>query len=208
MAKRSASSHQWLKEHFTDPYVIQAHKEGYRSRAAFKLLEIQEKDRIIKPGFLIVDLGAAPGAWSQICANLVKDKGKVIALDILPMEPLANVTFIQGDFREEESMKLVENALEGQPIDLLISDMAPNTAGISAVDQPRAMYLCELAFEFAQAHLKPEGDFLVKAFQGAGFDLYLKEVRSAFKQVTIRKPKASRARSSEVYLLARGKKIR
>ncbi|MCD6046388.1 MAG: rRNA ((2552)-2-O)-methyltransferase [Gammaproteobacteria bacterium] len=208
MTKRTASSRAWLKEHFTDPYVQQAQKLGYRSRASFKLLEIQEKDLIIKPGMTIVDLGAAPGGWSQIAMHLLKDKGKVIALDILPMQPLAGVDFIQGDFREESVLKQLEKLVENEKIDLVISDMAPNTSGMDAVDQPRAMYLTELALDFALNHLKVGGDFLTKMFQGAGSDDFIKLVRQHFQQVFIRKPKASRARSSEVYILARGKKIR
>ncbi len=208
MPKQSKTSRQWLKEHFTDPYVIEAQKKGYRSRAVFKLLEIQNKDRIIKPGACIVDLGAAPGAWSQSCTEILKGSGKIIALDILPMTALEGVEFIQGDFREEETLAKLESALNHQPIDLLLSDMAPNTSGINAVDQPRAMYLAELAMELAISHLKPKGDFLVKIFQGHGFDEYVRTARTLFNQVDIRKPKASRARSKEVYLLARNKKIR
>jgi 23S rRNA (uridine2552-2'-O)-methyltransferase len=208
MTKRTASSRAWLKEHFTDPYVLQAQKLGYRSRASFKLLEIQEKDLIIKPGMTIVDLGAAPGGWSQIAMHLLKDKGKIIALDILPMQPLTGVDFIQGDFREDSVLKQLEKLVENEKIDLVISDMAPNTSGMDAVDQPRAMYLTELALDFALNHLKVGGDFLTKMFQGAGSDDFIKLIRQHFQQVFIRKPKASRARSSEVYILARGKKIR
>lgn len=208
MPKQSKSSRQWLRDHFTDPYVIKAQKEGYRSRAVYKLLEIQEKDAIIKPGMTIVDLGAAPGGWSQITANLLKKSGKLIALDILAMEPLPGVTFIQGDFREAEVLAKLEQAIQGQAIDLVISDMAPNMSGINAVDQPRAMFLAELALDFCLAHLKPGGDFLTKTFQGIGSDDYLKNLRQHFQQVLIRKPKASRSKSTEIYLLARNKKIK
>lgn len=208
MTKRSASSREWLKEHFTDPYVQQAQKLGYRSRASFKLLEIQEKDRIIKPGMTIVDLGAAPGGWSQMAAKILDGKGKVIALDILAMQPLVGVEFIQGDFREEAVLKQLEALIKHENIDLVISDMAPNTSGVSKVDQLRALGLAELALEFAAMHLKPNGDFLTKLFHGVGSDEYLKTVRQHFQQVFVRKPKASRSRSSEVYVLARGKKIR
>lgn len=207
MPKRTQSSQKWLKEHFTDPYVIQAQKLGYRSRAAFKLLEIQEKDSIIKPGMRIVDLGAAPGGWSQMAAKLLNSKGKIFALDILAMDPLPGVDFIQGDFHDEKVVRQLETMLEGQKIDLVISDMAPNMSGVDSVDQPRGMLLAELALDFAVTHLKPGGDFLVKAFQGRDYDQYLKNVRAHFNKVQIRKPKASRARSTEMYLLARDKKM-
>ncbi len=207
MPKRSQSSQQWLKEHFTDPYVQKAQQLGYRSRAAFKLFEIQEKDHIIKPGMTIIDLGAAPGGWSQIAQPLIKGQGKIIALDLLPMPPLPEVTFIQGDFCETSALKQLENTLANHEVDLVMSDMAPNLSGIDAVDQPRAMYLAELALDFAKTHLKTGGYFLTKAFQGAGFEAYLKKVRQNFTRVVIRKPKASRPRSAEVYILAKGKKI-
>ena len=200
---RSKSSARWLREHFTDEYVKRAQAEGYRSRAAYKLLEIHEKDRLLRPGQIVVDLGAAPGGWSQLAARFVGGHGVVIALDILPMEPLPGVDFIEGDFREAAVLERLLNALNGRPADLVISDMAPNTSGIKAVDQPRGMYLAELALDFARRCLRPGGDFLTKAFQGEGFDPFLRELRAAFATVAIRKPKASRARSAEQYLLAR-----
>jgi len=200
---RSKQSKRWLKEHFDDPYVQQAQKDGYRSRAVYKLLEIDAKDRILKPAMTVVDLGAAPGGWSQHAAKRVGDRGKLIALDILPMDALADVTFIQGDFHEELVYEAILSELNGARVDLVMSDMAPNTSGIKAVDQPRAMYLAELALELAQKTLKSDGDFLVKVFQGEGFDAYLAEVKKSFKKVLVRKPQASRSRSREVYLLAR-----
>ena len=203
---RSKSSSRWLKEHFDDPYVKEAQKKGYRSRAAFKLLEIQEKDKLVKPGMVVVDLGSAPGSWSQIVVKWVGDKGKVFALDILPMEAIVDVDFIEGDFREEDVLQQLEAALAGQQIDLVISDIAPNMSGNNCVDLPRAMYLVELALEFAQQHLRPKGNFLVKVFQGAGFDEYFKSLKMHFDKVITRKPKASRGRSREVYLIGLGKK--
>lgn len=208
MPKKSQSSRQWLKDHFTDPYVLQAQKEGYRSRAVYKLLEIQEKDKIIRPGMTIVDLGAAPGGWSQVCTKLLHHKGTIIALDLLPLEPLPGVTFIQGDFRETDTLTALEHATANLPIDLVLSDMAPNMSGIDSVDQLRGMALAELALEFCLQHLKPQGDFLTKVFQGIGTDVFIKTLRNHFKQVLIRKPKASRSKSAEIYLLARNKKIR
>ncbi len=204
---RSKSSHRWLKEHFDDEYVKRAQREGYRSRAVYKLDEIQHKDRIIKPGMAIVDLGAAPGGWSQYAAGLVGRKGRVVAMDILPMEPLPGVTFMQGDFREDEVLDELLKALEGRETDLVISDIAPNISGMGAVDQPRAMYLAELAVDFAGQVLRPEGDLLMKVFQGEGFDALLKDLRSRYRKVVMRKPRASRPRSREVYALARGRKI-
>ncbi|MCG7894959.1 MAG: 23S rRNA (uridine(2552)-2'-O)-methyltransferase RlmE [Candidatus Thiodiazotropha taylori] len=200
--KRSKSSRKWLDRHFNDTYVKQAQKAGYRSRAAFKLLEIQEKDRLIKPGMKVVDLGAAPGGWSQIARDLVGEKGQVFALDILPMDPIAGVEFIQGDFRETEPLESLRNLLDGAAIDLVISDMAPNVTGMASVDQPRSIYLCELALDFARETLKPGGGFVVKVFQGEGFDDFLREVRSSFGRVVSRKPDSSRAKSREVYLVA------
>ena len=202
---RSKSSKRWLKEHFDDEYVKKAQERGYRSRAIFKLEEIQEKSRIIKKGMVVVDLGAAPGGWAQLAADLVGERGRVIALDILPMDPLAGVEVIQGDFREQAVLAGLLETLGGQPVDLVISDMAPNISGMKAVDQPRAMYLAELAVELARTVLKPGGDLLFKAFQGEGFDALLAELRREFRQVSIRKPKASRPRSREVYVLARDK---
>lgn len=200
---RSKSSTRWLREHFTDEYVRRAQAEGYRSRAVYKLLEIQEKDRLLRPGATVVDLGAAPGGWSQLAARLVGPRGAVIALDVLPVEPLVGVEFIQGDFRETAVLEGLLNVLNGRPVDLVISDMAPNITGIKAVDQPRGMYLAELALDFARQCLRPGGDFLVKAFQGEGIDPFLGELRAAFAAGLPRKPKASRARSAERYWLAR-----
>jgi 23S rRNA (uridine2552-2'-O)-methyltransferase len=201
---KSKSSRQWLDRHVNDEYVKRAQLEGYRSRAAFKLLEIQDQDRLIKPGMKVVDLGAAPGGWTQIAKKLVGNSGQVIALDILPMEPIAGVEIIDGDFREDGPLNRLHEVLDGKPVDLVISDMAPNVSGMTAVDQPRAIYLCELTLEFARESLKPDGVMLVKLFQGAGSDQYIKDVRSSFKKVVIRKPKASRPRSREVYLVAEG----
>lgn len=200
---RSKSSARWLREHFSDEYVRRAQAEGYRSRSVYKLLEIQEKDRLLRPGVTAVDLGAAPGGWSQLAARLVGPQGVVIALDVLPLEPLAGVEFIQGDFRETAVLERLLNALNNRPVDLVISDMAPNTTGIKAVDQPRGMYLAELALDFSRRCLRPGGDFLVKVFQGEGVDPFLRELRAAFAAVSPRKPKASRARSAEQYALAR-----
>lgn len=200
---RSKSSARWLREHFTDEYVKRAQQDGYRSRAVYKLLEIHEKDRLLRPGLAVVDLGAAPGGWSQLATRLVGGQGRVMALDILPMEPLPSVEFIEGDFRETAVLDQLLAALAGRPVDLVLSDMAPNTSGIKAVDQPSSLYLAELALDFARQCLKPGGDFLVKAFQGEGFDKFLKELRVAFATVAPRKPRASRARSAEQYLLAR-----
>jgi 23S rRNA (uridine2552-2'-O)-methyltransferase len=203
--KPSKTSKQWMREHVNDPYVQLAQKEGYRSRAAYKLLEIDEKDHLLKPGMVVVDLGATPGGWSQVAARKVGHAGKVIGLDLLPLDPIPGVDFIQGDFREDAVLKQLEDKLEGRKIGLVISDMAPNISGVATMDQARAMHLAELAMEFAIEHLTPEGSFLVKVFQGAGFEEYLKQMRSSFAKVVTRKPKASRDRSSEVYLLASGK---
>ena len=200
---RSKSSARWLREHFTDEYVKRAQQDGYRSRAVYKLLEIHEKDRLLRPGLAVVDLGAAPGGWSQLATRLVGGQGRVMALDILPMESLPSVEFIEGDFRETAVLDQLLAALDGRSVDLVLSDMAPNTSGVKAVDQPSSLYLAELALDFARQCLKPGGDFLVKAFQGEGFDKFLKELRVAFATVAPRKPRASRARSAEQYLLAR-----
>ena len=204
---RSKSSRNWLDRHFTDNYVKQAQQLGYRSRAAFKLLEIQEKDNLIGPGLVVVDLGAAPGGWSQIASDLVGDEGMVFALDILPMDPIAGVHVIEGDFREQEPFDKLLAMLDGRPVDLVISDMAPNISGVAAVDQPRSMYLCELALEFARQTLRPGGDFLVKVFQGEGFDDFFRLMRDSFGNVVTRKPQASRSKSREVYLLGRDFKV-
>ena len=195
-----------MREHVNDPFVQQAKKEGYRSRAAYKLLEIDAKDHLLKPGTVVVDLGATPGGWSQVAAARVGRSGKVVALDLLPLDPLAGVEFIQGDFREDAVLKQLENMLHGKPVGLVISDMAPNISGVVSVDQARAMHLAELAMEFALEHLKPDGSFLVKVFQGEGFEDFLKLMRNRFVRVVTRKPKASRDRSSELYLLGSGKK--
>ncbi|MGH8528613.1 MAG: 23S rRNA (uridine(2552)-2'-O)-methyltransferase RlmE [Nevskiales bacterium] len=205
---RSKSSGRWLAEHHSDQYVKQARAAGYRSRAAFKLAQIQAKDRILRPGMTIVDLGAAPGGWSQCAAEILKDRGHIVALDILLMEPLSGVTFLQGDFRDAEPLVALEDALGGRAPDLVLSDMAPNMSGVGSADQAAALYLAELARDFALQHLRSGGDFLVKIFQGEGFDAYLKSLRAEFKSVAVRKPEASRARSAETYLLARGLKQR
>lgn len=201
---RSKSSSRWLKEHFSDEYVKRAQQEGYRSRAVYKLKEIQEKQRILHPGMTVIDLGAAPGGWSQYVAEVVGDQGRVIALDILPMDPMPGVEIIQGDFRDAEVYAALLECMGGGKADLVISDMAPNISGMNAVDQPRAMYLVELALELARETLKPGGSLLVKAFQGEGFDAWARELRKSFDSVSIRKPTASRSRSREVYPLARG----
>ena len=205
---RSKSSGRWLAEHFDDPYVKQAQQQGLRSRAAFKLLELQEKYTLIRPGMTVIDLGAAPGAWSQVARPQVGSAGRVVALDILPMAPVSGVEFIQGDFTEDEPVRALELALGGAAVDLVLSDMAPNISGMATVDQARSMYLAELALEFARAHLKPGGDLVVKLFQGADFDSFVREVRSLFAKVQVIKPKASRPRSNEVYLLARDRQVK
>lgn len=203
MAK-SKSSKRWLREHFDDRYVKQAQQQGYRSRACFKLLELVERDRLIRPGMTVVDLGAAPGSWSQVAAELVGDRGRVIASDILPMDALAGVEFIQGDFTEPAVFDALIQALGDVPADLVISDMAPNLSGMKAVDQPRSIYLAELALDLACRMLAPGGAFVSKVFHGEGFDAFLAEARRHFATVAARKPKASRPRSPEVYLVARG----
>ena len=207
MAK-SKSSKRWLAEHFDDPYVKQAQQQGLRSRAAFKLQELQDKYALIRPGMTVVDLGAAPGGWCQVARPLVGPGGRVIALDILAMEPLPGVAFILGDFTESEPLRELEQALDGAAVDLVMSDMAPNISGMATVDQAKAMYLAELALEFVRTHLKPGGDFVVKLFQGTDFDSFVLQVRSLFAKVRVIKPKASRPRSKEVYLLARGRQVK
>ncbi len=207
MAKRSKSSERWLREHESDAYVKRARQEGLRSRAAFKLEELDAAERLLRPGMVVVDLGAAPGGWSQYAAKALNGKGTVIALDVLPMDALPGVEFIQGDFREPEPLKALKDALAGRPVDLVMSDMAPNMSGIDAVDQPRQLYLAELALEFCREVLRPGGTFLAKVFQGAGFDDYLRSVRREFAKVRMKKPPASRARSAEMYLLATGRRI-
>lgn len=203
--KPSKTSKQWMREHINDPFVQLAQKEGYRSRAAYKLLEIDARDHLLKTGTVVVDLGASPGGWSQVAAARAGRSGKVVALDLLPLTPMTGVEFIQGDFRDDAVLRQLEDLLQGKPIDLVISDMSPNICGVASADQARAMHLAELAMEFALAHLKPEGNFLVKVFQGAGFEDFFKLMRSRFSKVVTRKPKASRDRSSEVYLLGTNK---
>lgn len=201
---RSRSSGRWLKEHFDDKYVKEAQKQGYRSRASFKLLEMQERDKLIRPGMTVVDLGAAPGGWSQVAVNLVGHHGRVIASDILPMDSLAGVEFIQGDFTDDAVMQEILDTLGNKLADLVISDMAPNMSGMNAVDQPRSMYLVELAADMAAQVLRPGGSFLTKVFQGEGFDALFAQLKKQYTKVLTRKPDASRARSREVYLLAQG----
>ncbi len=205
MATRSKSSQRWLKEHFADPYVKKAQAEGLRSRAAYKLEELVQRDALLRPGMTVVDLGAAPGGWSQWVRQALGGNGRVIALDILDMPGLAGVEFIHGDFREDAVLQQLTASLQGQPVDLVLSDMAPNKSGVDAVDQPRAMHLAELAMDFADAHLRPGGDFLIKLFQGVGFDDYVRQLRRRYAKVAIRKPAASRKRSPEVYALAQGR---
>ena len=205
----SKSSGRWLREHFSDPYVKQAQQAGYRSRAVYKLLEIQSRDRLFKPGMVVVDLGAAPGSWSQLVAELVQPKGHVIALDILPMAPLPHVDFILGDFTSDVVLQTLQERLQASgstSVDWVLSDMAPNMSGNESVDIPRSMYLAELALHFALSVLNSAGGLLMKAFQWEGFDILLGEIKRNFKNVAIRKPKASRNRSREVYILARNKK--
>ncbi len=201
---RSKSSQRWLGEHFSDEYVKKAQHEGYRSRAVYKIKEIQEKDRILQPCMKVVDLGAAPGGWSQYATEIIGRKGRVVASDILPLDPLPFVEFVQGDFREDAVLAEILSLLGDEKADLVISDMAPNMSGVDAVDQPRAIHLCELALDMARQVLKPGGTFLVKLFQGDGSEAYMREVRACFKTVKVRKPAASRPRSREVYVLAQG----
>jgi 23S rRNA (uridine2552-2'-O)-methyltransferase len=205
--KHSASSQRWLKEHVEDPYVHEAQKRGYRSRAVFKLEEIQQKDRLLRSGMNVVDLGAAPGSWSQYLAEQVGNKGQVIACDILPMDSLAGVDFLQGDFREEAVLDTLLDRISGKNVDVVFSDMAPNMSGNATTDQAGSMYLVELALDMCHQVLKKEGAFAVKVFQGESFDQFVQEVRKSFKVVKIRKPKASRARSREVYIVATGFKL-
>lgn len=200
---RSKTSKRWMQEHVTDPFVRQAKREGYRSRAAYKLQELARKEGLIRPGMLVVDLGAAPGGWAQVAAALAGPKGRVLAVDILEMAPIPGVEFVQGDFREEQTRQRLEAALQGAKADLVVSDMAPNISGIAMVDQARAGQLAELALEFALNWLKPGGNLLVKAFQGEAWDGVRGEMRRQFRQVLTRKPQASRSRSAETYLLGR-----
>ena len=205
MATRSKSSQRWLKEHFADPYVKKAQAQGLRSRAAFKLEELVARDRLLQPGMVVVDLGAAPGGWSQWVRQALGDSGRVVALDILEMPPLAGVEFLHGDFRDDVVLSMLESSLGDHPVDLVLSDMAPNKSGMDAVDQPRMMHLAELAMDFADHHLRPGGTFLIKLFQGVGFDDYVRDLRRRYAKVSIRKPAASRKRSPEVYALALGR---
>ncbi len=202
--KRSKTSKQWVKEHVNDVFVRRAKSEGYRSRAAYKLLEIAARDKLLTPGMAVVDLGAAPGGWSQVAQAQVGARGLVVALDVLAMAPLRGVTFLQGDFSEDAVVDALEQALAGRRIYLVLCDMSPNISGISMSDQARAMHLAELALEFAARHLKPGGNLLVKVFQGSGFEEFLRAMRARFGKVVTRKPEASRGRSSELYLLGRG----
>lgn len=204
---RSKSSKKWLKEHFEDEYVQRAQKDGYRSRAIYKLIEIQEKDHLLKPGMTVIDLGAAPGGWTEYAVKLLGKKGRMIALDILPMEPIPDVHIIQGDFREDEALNNLMQAIGEDKADLVFSDMAPNISGMDVVDIPRAYYLAELALDLAQRVLKPGGGLLVKLFQGEGFDDCHRALKQNFSKVVVRKPKASRARSREIYALATGYKL-
>ena len=204
--KRTKTSKQWMMEHVNDVYVQRAKAEGYRSRAAYKLIEVAARDKLLKPGMVVVDLGAAPGGWSQVAAAKTGAGGRVIAVDLLPMDSLRNVTFLQGDFRDEAVAQALERELAGRPIDLVLSDMSPNISGIALSDQARAMHLAELALEFAVKHLKPGGSLLVKVSQGSGFQEFLREMRSCFMRVMTRKPEASRGRSNELYLLGKERK--
>jgi 23S rRNA (uridine2552-2'-O)-methyltransferase len=201
---RSKSSNRWLDEHVNDPYVKKAQIDGYRARAAYKLSELNEKDKLIRPGMLVMDLGSAPGSWSQIAGRLVGVKGRVIASDILPMDSLEHVDFIQGDFTEESVFNQIMETIGDRQVDVVISDMAPNLSGVDAVDQASSIYLVELALDMARRVLKPKGDFVAKVFQGEGSDDYIKEVKTAFEKVMIRKPDASRPRSREVYVVGKG----
>jgi 23S rRNA (uridine2552-2'-O)-methyltransferase len=203
MAK-SKSSKNWLKEHFDDEYVRRSQQDGYRSRAIYKLIEIDEKDRIIRPGMTIIDLGAAPGGWSEYCVKKLGKNGTIVALDILPMDPIEGVVIIEGDFREDAVFEELLSVMNNNRADLVISDMAPNISGMGSVDMPRAYHLCELALDLARQVLHPGGGLLVKLFQGEGFESYSKELKTSFSKVVMRKPKASRPRSREIYALATG----
>jgi len=204
--KKSHSSKQWLQRHVSDPYVQRSKREGYRSRSAYKLAEIDQRDKLLKPGMTVIDLGAAPGGWSQVAAKKVGPEGRVVAVDLLPMEPIAGVAILQDDFTSAAGAKAVAEALGGRKPDLILSDMAPNLSGISVRDQARVLVLAEAARDFAVLHLQRGGALLVKVFQGAGYDEYLRSLRNAFDKVVVRKPAASRGESAEQYLLARGPK--
>jgi 23S rRNA (uridine2552-2'-O)-methyltransferase len=203
---RSKSSQNWLKEHHDDAYVLQARRDGYRSRAVYKLIEIQEKDQVLKPGQFILDLGAAPGGWSEYAAQFATDRGRLIAVDLLPLEPIAGVEIIQGDFTEQATLEKILELVDRQPLDLVLSDMAPNISGIETVDQPKSMYLAELALELARDCLNAQGRFVVKLFQGEGFEELISTLRRDFNTVKFRKPRASRARSREIYAVCSGLK--
>ena len=194
----------WMHEHLNDPYVKEAQKRGYRSRAAFKLLELDERDKLLKPGIAAVDLGSAPGSWSQVLRERLGPRGRVVAVDILPMDPLAGVEFVQADFASDEGLAAVERALGGRPVALVVSDMSPNLSGIEGVDQARSVHLCDLALDFAVTWLKPGGDFATKAFQGSGLDEFQRAVQEHFTKTYVRKPKASRDRSREVFIVGKG----
>ena len=204
MGKKKSSSRAWLKEYHDDVYVQRAHKEGYRSRAVYKLMEINDKDRIIRPGMSVLDLGSAPGGWSQVAGEWVGVHGCMVASDVLPMDTLPDVRFVQGDFKDQETYERIMAELNNQPLDVVLSDMAPNMSGLTEVDQPRAMYLVELATELARTSLAPGGAFIAKVFQGEGFEAWFREIRSCFTRVVTRKPAASRPRSREVYVVASG----
>lgn len=205
---RNKTSKAWMQEHVNDPYVRKAQAEGMRSRAAYKLQQLAERDKLLKPGMTVVDLGAAPGGWSQVAGRIAGDGGRVVAVDLLDMTPVAGVTFIRGDFGEDAVLAAVEQAIGRGGVDLVLSDMAPNISGVASVDQARSVGLAELALDFAVNHLKPQGNFLVKVFQGSGFEALVADIRRKFVQVMIRKPEASRSRSSEVYVVAKGLKAR
>lgn len=205
-SKRHKKSKVWMQEHVNDPYVIRAKAEGWRARAAFKLIEIDDRDKLIKPGMVVVDLGSTPGSWSQVVAKRMGANGKIIAMDILPMDPIRGVSFIQGDFREDQTLVELTKALDGRQVDLVLSDMAPNMTGIGVSDQARVMYLAELTLDFCNMHLKPGGDLLVKVFQGSGYMELRKSVDEVFETLLVRKPAASRDKSAEVYLLGRNKR--
>lgn len=202
--KKNKTSRAWVHDHLNDPYVQRAQADGYRARAAYKLLEIDERDHLLKPGAIIVDLGAAPGSWCQLVARRCGPKARIFALDLLQMEPVAGVDFLLGDFTEDAVLEALEGRLEGARVDVVLSDMAPNLSGVATVDQARSIHLCELALDFAVRHLRPGGQFVVKVFQGEGFMAFRKQMEAAFSSVQVRKPKASRDRSAEVYLLGKG----
>lgn len=204
--KRSKTSRQWLQRHVNDPYVQRSKREGYRSRSAYKLTEIDERDRLFRPGQVVVDLGAAPGGWTQVAVKRAGERGCVVGIDLLPVDPVPGATLVQGDFTSRSGLEALRVALGGRPADLVLSDMAPNMSGIAVSDQARCMALAEAALEFALAHLKPDGAFLVKVFQGSGYDEFLRALRGAFAKVAVRKPEASRGESAEQYLLGRGLK--